>query len=529
MIFGSISQAQDGVINSYCERVNAQSYSSCVKSLIKQGAYYFNPYTPNQTSGVSGSSSCLGIDLPTINSIGGFASAINQYIDDYVGSKTSPFQGLGQAFVDGGAASGINPMLAVAQLKQENSMLVAGPNDSWAWNTYATSEAASSSPQDTTQKVSSYNAFGVTAGKGQPTVYYYQSSADKIWSVYQWSSWENSLNGEYSWFDAVKNSLSYEFANGDLLRYVSKYSGVENNTVYFNNVTETINAIVELAGDSLACGSGSSGNGFGNLEVTGSAIPCEGTQHTLTRLGVGVDWSELEPTGTIGKNSAGQDINVYIRDACPGQTTIRTVVVGATIHAGGEEAGQIVAHELLYNKQLPPDVRIIAIPVINGAGLTDENTPGRVNKNGVNLNRNFDYKWDQADCTKNPADGPNCKGPSPASEPETQAIQSFLLSIGKASLVLSYHSNTNIVYFSGPNNSESGSLALRYSQITNQPSSPNSGPGFFEAWYNYKTSTPALLVEASSDKSFEYFDKHADAVVSLLNENLVKPVPSGAY
>ena len=95
--------------------------------------------------------------------------------------------------------------------------------------------------------------------------------------------------------------------------------------------------------------------------------------------------------------------------------------------------------------------------------------------------------------------------------------------------MLSYHSNTNIVYFSGPNNSESGSLALRYSQITNQPSSPNSGPGFFEAWYNYKTSTPALLVEASSDKSFEYFDKHADAVVSLLNENLVKPVPSGAY
>ena len=50
----------------------------------------------------------------------------------------------------------------------------------------------------------------------------------------------------------------------------------------------------------------------------------------------------------------------------------------------------------------------------------------------------------------------------------------------------------------------------------------NSGYGFFEAWYAEKTDTPALLVEMNNQSDFDYLNKHADAVVTLLEENVVK-------
>ena len=246
-------------------------------------------------------------------------------------------------------------------------------------------------------------------------------------------------------------------------------------------------------------------------------MPRQGQPRPSNLSGNAIDWAALPATGSIGKNSADQDILVFVRDACPGQAVVRTVVIGASIHAS-ENGGQTVAHELLFNKQLPPDVRIVVIPEINKAGLTGQSPSKRYNKNGVNLNRNFDFKWDQAKQGDVDAANPNYKGPSPASEPETQAIQSFLLTVGPAALVISYHRNLNWVAPSGPNASKSRPLALKYAQLAKHPSIYNNyGYGFFEAWYAAKTDTPALLVELSSSTAFDYLDRHANAVVGLLS------------
>lgn len=288
--------------------------------------------------------------------------------------------------------------------------------------------------------------------------------------------------------------------------------------------------------DTTACGefgldgsgntNGSGVTGVSIADLTGPVIPCQGNPRNIKRSGAGVDWSGITPTGSIGKNSAGQDINVYVRDACAGQSKVRTIVIGATIHAGGESGGQVVAHELLFNKQLPSDVRVVAIPVINGSGFSGQSVSSRLNKNKVNLNRNFDYNWDKADESirdgSGISPGGNYKGPSPASEPETQAIQNFLLRLGKTSLVISYHSPTDSVLDSGPKRSVSTKIGRKYAELTGQRHSSEGGAGFFEAWYNAKTETPALLVELSEDKSFEYLNKHADAVMGVLSENVVE-------
>lgn len=267
--------------------------------------------------------------------------------------------------------------------------------------------------------------------------------------------------------------------------------------------------------------------------LDGPIIPCEGQHRDVKRDGYGVDWSGITPTGVIGKSASGQDINVYVRDACPGQTNIRTVVIAATIHAGGESGGQVVAHELLFNEQLPQDVRIVAIPIINQDGFTGNSSYGRVNKNGVNLNRNFDYCWvnakpSEVDTQQDP-DLNSYKGTSEASEPETQAVQKFLLGLGRSSALFSYHSDLNYASPSGPHKGVSSVIAKRYQAIGRSTSllkdigySTNTGCGFLDAWYNNATETPALLIEMSDNHDTDYLVEHADVVAQLINEGVIE-------
>lgn len=274
--------------------------------------------------------------------------------------------------------------------------------------------------------------------------------------------------------------------------------------------------------DGDSAGQGGAGNtGQRIADFNGPVIPCQGQPRAIERIGDRASWNGIAPTGTIGTNSAGQPMNVYIRDACSGQTNVRTVVIGASIH-GSENGGQVVAQELLFNKVLPPDVRIIAIPEINGAGVSGLSSRPRLNMNDVNLNRNFDYEWDLA--SPSSIDPPaTYKGTGPASEPETQAIQGFLTNLGRTSLVISYHDNINWVAPSGPNSNVSRPMAQRYATLAGHPFlNNNRGFGFFESWYAATTSTPALLVELSTNHSPEYLERHADAVVGLLTEGLVQ-------
>jgi N-acetylmuramoyl-L-alanine amidase len=113
----------------------------------------------------------------------------------------------------------------------------------------------------------------------------------------------------------------------------------------------------------------------------------------------------------IGRSVEGRSIRA-LRIGSP-RARVKLLVVG-TVH-GNEPAGRAVARRL--RRARPP--RGTAFWLIEDANPDGSAAGSRHNAGGVDLNRNFPFRWQ-------PQDGVYESGPAPASEPETQAIQRFV-------------------------------------------------------------------------------------------------------
>ncbi len=251
--------------------------------------------------------------------------------------------------------------------------------------------------------------------------------------------------------------------------------------------------------------------------LNGYTIPCAGQPRPVNRIGGSApraDWSGIPSSGVIGTGSDGSPINVYIREACD-STNIKTIFIASSIH-GSESGGQFVSHELLFNENLPRNIRVIAIPEINKAGILGRSARYRVNANGVNLNRNFAYNW----TLSNRGDNYNDSGPSAASEPETQALVNFLNSLGSVELSLHYHDNISWVAAAGSTNV---SIARAYAAHT--PDTPLRAAeggkvyqaGSLDGWHNQRFGIPTLLIELSNDQSPQIIQGHVRAIQALIS------------
>jgi beta-N-acetylhexosaminidase len=98
----------------------------------------------------------------------------------------------------------------------------------------------------------------------------------------------------------------------------------------------------------------------------------------------------------------------------PADAAVKVLVVGS-IH-GNEPAGLKVISEL---KRSWADVTGVQLWVLKSLNPDGQRLRTRKNAHGVDLNRNFPYRWQ-------PQDGVYESGPGPASEPETQALQRFI-------------------------------------------------------------------------------------------------------
>jgi hypothetical protein len=122
--------------------------------------------------------------------------------------------------------------------------------------------------------------------------------------------------------------------------------------------------------------------------------------------------AQAQPAETvIGRSAEGRPISA-VRIG-PARAPVEVMVVGS-IH-GTEPAGKAVIARL--RKVRPP--RGTALWVIDDANPDGAAAGSRHNARGVDLNRNFPYRW-------RPQDGVYESGPGPASEPETQALQRFI-------------------------------------------------------------------------------------------------------
>jgi succinylglutamate desuccinylase len=114
----------------------------------------------------------------------------------------------------------------------------------------------------------------------------------------------------------------------------------------------------------------------------------------------------------VGTSVEGRPI-VAVHRARAGAT--RTVLVIGSIH-GDEKAGLRVVRLLRDRTYLPADLDLWLVPTANPDGVALDT---RTNAHGVDLNRNFPYRWRPS------AHGAPWRGPRWLSEPESRALRAL--------------------------------------------------------------------------------------------------------
>jgi hypothetical protein len=164
---------------------------------------------------------------------------------------------------------------------------------------------------------------------------------------------------------------------------------------------------------------------------------------------------------TIGQSVQARAIEAYIYGT--GATPL--LFVGG-IHGGYEWNSVMLSYEFIdyleNNPSIIPDnISVMIIPSANPDGvfaLTDKvgrfstqdikqdiaDGTGRFNAKGVDLNRNFDCKWQKESRWRNNIVS---AGEAPFSEPETRALRDFIFENNPASVIF-WHSQANAVYAS---------------------------------------------------------------------------------
>jgi murein peptide amidase A len=132
----------------------------------------------------------------------------------------------------------------------------------------------------------------------------------------------------------------------------------------------------------------------------------------------------------IGRSVRGRPIYAYVL----GPPGARPVVVVGSTH-GDEPAGMAIV-TALRRLEPPIGVDLWLIPTINPDGVAAGTTG---NAHGVDLNRNFPYRWRHLGGV-----GRFNSGPRPLSEPETRALHRFLLRV-KPRLSIWFHQHLAVV------------------------------------------------------------------------------------
>ena len=222
----------------------------------------------------------------------------------------------------------------------------------------------------------------------------------------------------------------------------------------------------------------------------------------------------------IGYSGEGRALNVYTFGNGKQE---RMIVAG--IHGGDEWNTVTLANQLIkYLDQspndIPDDITLYILPNLNPDGeARAHNKYGRVNHNGVDLNRNFPVNWqkdwDRAGCWNSL---PTTGGTGPGSERETQALMSFLGG-HKIQALISYHSAALGIFPGGlPWDENSIRLAQSIANVSTYPFPPiDTGCVYSGTLADYAVSNGIAAVDLELTDHFDTdFDQNLDILDVLL-------------
>lgn len=223
----------------------------------------------------------------------------------------------------------------------------------------------------------------------------------------------------------------------------------------------------------------------------------------------------------IGKSIEGRPQEVFRF----GRGEVNKLIV-AGIHGGSEYntvelADQLIAYLNDHPEHVPADTSLYILRDLNPDGSARaQGVDGRVNDNGVDLNRNWPYNW-QADW---PRDGcwiwrPVTGGTSGGSEPEVQNVIAFIDKIKPAALI-SYHSAALGIFPGGkPDFPPSMSLAAAVAEVSSYPYPPlNTGcdyTGNLTDWAANTRGIPAIDIELTNHRDTD-FDQNLKVLQAFL-------------
>jgi protein MpaA len=204
----------------------------------------------------------------------------------------------------------------------------------------------------------------------------------------------------------------------------------------------------------------------------------------------------------LGRSEQGRPIRAIERGdpAAP-----RRLLVFGLVH-GNEPAGRAVARRLAATKP-PPGLDVWVVEDMNPDGFAART---RQNARGVDLNRNFPYRWRRVD---HPG-GTYWSGPGPASERETQIARALILRV-RPTVTVWYHQHLDLIDLAS-----GGDLSLerRYARLVGMPAAylPRY-PGTATGWQNHTLArSTAFVVElAAGVLSPETVTRHVRALFAV--------------
>ena len=237
---------------------------------------------------------------------------------------------------------------------------------------------------------------------------------------------------------------------------------------------------------------------------------------TTTTLPAGTVAAEIDfvaDSQVIGTSLEGRPLTVE-RFGTPGDP--RALVIGV-IH-GNEDGGVPVIDELRSRALAgngPDGIELWLIESMNPDGQAAQD---RHNANQVDLNRNFPLRWGPIG---EPGDG-QYAGTGPASEPETQAMVSFISQL-RPDLAIWYHQDANLII---PSSGRDGRIRARYAELSGLPVATCCDGGIYTGiaatWARAELSAQegvAFIVELpGGDLPIDQVLRHADTVSTIASE-----------